>query len=124
MSKSKKKVVTTATRSKSKTTVKTTPTVSRRKSASSSPARAKSSHPLVFDKTNYMLMLAGIGLIALGLLLMRGGAMPSPDVWDENIIYSTRRTLLAPFVILVGLVVEIYAIFKKTKSASESGVAV
>ncbi|MFK7931942.1 MAG: DUF3098 domain-containing protein [Saprospiraceae bacterium] len=28
-------------------------------------------------------------------------------------IYSFRRTVLAPFVILAGLVVEIYAIFKK-----------
>jgi hypothetical protein len=60
-----------------------------------------------------MLMLAGIGLIALGLLLMSGGAMPSPDVWDESIIYSTRRTLIAPIVIVLGLVVEIVAIFKR-----------
>ena len=55
----------------------------------------------------------GFGLIALGMLLMSGGAMPSPDVWDESIIYSFRRTVLAPFLMLAGLVVEVYAIFKK-----------
>jgi len=41
--------------------------------------------------------------------------MPSPDVWDESIIYSKRRTLLGPFVIIVGLVVEIVAIFRNPK---------
>lgn len=67
---------------------------------------------LSFGRKNYTLMLIGVGLIALGFLLMAGGHMPSPDVWDENIIYSTRRTLIAPIVILAGLIVEIFAIFK------------
>ncbi len=58
-------------------------------------------------------MLLGVGLIGLGMILMAGGHMPSPDVWDDSIIYSWRRTVLAPFVILAGLVVEIYAIFKR-----------
>ncbi|MBK8504881.1 MAG: DUF3098 domain-containing protein [Saprospiraceae bacterium] len=58
-------------------------------------------------------MGAGAGLIFLGMLLMLGGSMPSPDVWDDSIIYSFRRTVLAPIVILAGLVVEIYAIFKR-----------
>ncbi|MEO1258066.1 MAG: DUF3098 domain-containing protein [Bacteroidota bacterium] len=111
MSKSKKKVVTT--KKTTAKTVKTSPTVSRKRASSGSPAPAKMT-PLIFDKTNYMLMLAGIGLIALGLLLMQGGAMPTPDVWDESLIYSSRRIVLAPFVILLGLGVEIYAIFKKT----------
>jgi len=69
--------------------------------------------PLIFGKQNYIWMGIGFGLIALGMLLMSGGAMPSPDVWDEDIIYSFRRTVLAPFLMLVGLVVEVYAIFKK-----------
>ena len=58
-------------------------------------------------------MGGGVLLIALGLILMSGGAMPSPDVWDESIIYSTRRTILAPIVMLAGLGLEIYAIFKR-----------
>ncbi len=57
-------------------------------------------------------MLAGLGLIALGLLLMTGGAMPDPNTWDESLIYSDRRTLLGPATILLGLVLEIVAIFK------------
>ncbi len=68
--------------------------------------------PLLFSRQNYMYMLVGVGLIALGLILMIGGQMPSPDVWDESLIYSFRRTVLAPIVIIAGLAVEIYAIFK------------
>ncbi|MDX1479641.1 MAG: DUF3098 domain-containing protein [Saprospiraceae bacterium] len=75
-------------------------------------AKQKPGLPLIFDWQNYRLMLIGIGLIALGMLLMSGGSMPSPDVWDDSIIYSFRRTVLAPICIVAGLLVEVYAIFK------------
>lgn len=71
------------------------------------------SSELLFNKTNYLIILGGFGLIFLGMLLMMGGHMPSHDVWDDNIIYSFRRTVLAPFIILIGLVVGGYGIFKK-----------
>jgi hypothetical protein len=97
---SKKKVVTTK---------KVTPTTPRAKKSSAH----KEPRELIFKKQNYILMGAGAGLIFLGMLLMLGGSMPSPDVWDDSIIYSFRRTVLAPVVILAGLVVEIFAIFKR-----------
>ena len=96
----KKKVVTTK---------KVKPTTSRVKKGTAAPK----SKELVFKKENYIWMAVGAGLVVLGMLLMMGGSMPSPDVWDDSIIYSFRRTTLAPFVIVAGLVVEIYAIFKK-----------
>lgn len=102
-----KKTVTTANK-KRKTVA---PTSSRRSSASSVKAMPK--EDLIFKRENYLMMLAGVGLITLGLFLMSGGAMPSNDVWDPSIIYSTRRTVLAPICILAGLVVEIFAIFRK-----------
>jgi len=76
-------------------------------------AREESSQPLLYGKTHYLLMGGGVALIALGLALMAGGSMPSPDVWDESIIYSARRTVVAPIVILAGIGLEIYAIFKR-----------
>ena len=113
----KKKVVTSRTNA-SKTNASTAtapkkriqPTRSRKKTSTKTTTRKEE---LIFGKQNYILMGVGFGLIALGMLLMSGGAMPSPDVWDEDIIYSFRRTVLAPFVMIVGLVVEVYAIFKK-----------
>ena len=68
---------------------------------------------MLFHKSNYMLMLGGLALIFLGYLLMSGGHQTDPNVFDEDVIYSTRRTLLAPIVILAGLGMEVYAVFKK-----------
>jgi hypothetical protein len=68
--------------------------------------------PLIFGKTNFLWMGIGAALIFVGLMLMMGGQQPSRDVWDDNVIYSFRIVTLAPIVILTGLVVEIYAIFK------------
>lgn len=99
----KKKVVVPTQKKKVK------PTVSR----SRMPAAGAKKAELLFGKQNYTWMGIGIGLIVLGLVLMAGGHMPGPDVWDDDIIYSFRRTVLAPVFILSGLIVEIYAIFKK-----------
>jgi hypothetical protein len=44
---------------------------------------------------------------------MSGGNMPSPDVWDETIIYSPVRMVIAPIFILAGLIIEVFAIFRK-----------
>ena len=72
-----------------------------------------STEGFLFGRKNFMIMLIGLALIGLGMLLMSGGSMPSPDVWDEDLIYSTRRTLIAPIVILIGLGLQVYAIFAK-----------
>jgi len=103
--KKKKVVVTTSSKSGDKSSAASF----RKKSIQSD----SNSTELVFGKKNFTLMLIGIGLIAVGLLLMTGGSMPDPNTWDENIIYSKRRTLLAPIVILAGLVVQFFAIFRK-----------
>jgi Protein of unknown function (DUF3098) len=68
---------------------------------------------LVFGRENFKWMLIGIAIMTLGYILMLGGSMPSPDVWDESLIYSPLRIIVAPFLILLGLGVEVYAIFKK-----------
>jgi hypothetical protein len=49
---------------------------------------------------------------------MMGGSQPNPNEWDESIIYSPRIMVVAPILILAGLIVEIYAIFKKTTENS------
>lgn len=81
--------------------------------ARTTPVAAAKKDELIFNKTTYIWMGAGLALIFIGLLLMSGGKMPNPETWDENIIYSFRRTVLAPIFILAGLVVEIVAIFKR-----------
>ena len=110
MSKSKKKIVVTNAESDLSGARKNiSPTISK----SSSSTVLHTSDELIFNRNNYVLMAIGAGLILLGLLLMTGGKMPDPNTWDPNIIYSKRITVLAPFTILAGLIVEIFAIFRK-----------
>ena len=72
--------------------------------------------PALFEKQNLMLMLLGVAIIALGMLLMVGGKSPDPSKFDYNEVYSARRITIAPILIIIGLVIEIYAIFKKQKA--------
>ncbi|HMY84052.1 MAG: DUF3098 domain-containing protein [Saprospiraceae bacterium] len=66
---------------------------------------------LVFGKDNFKWMFIGMGVMLLGYILMSGGTMPNPETWDPSLIYSFRRITLAPFIILLGLAIEVYAIF-------------
>ena len=68
-----------------------------------------------FSKDNYLWMLAGIIVIAIGMFLMAGGASKDPSVFSKNEVYSKTRITVAPILIMLGLVIEIYAIFRKPK---------
>jgi len=74
-----------------------------------------SSHGL-FDKQNLWLMLAGVAVIAIGMLMMVGGNSKDPSVFNYDEVYSTMRISVAPVLIIIGLGIEIYAIFKKPKN--------
>jgi hypothetical protein len=70
---------------------------------------------LPFGKMNYILVLVGIALIALGFILMVGGGSTNPDVFNEE-MFDFRHITLAPILVLAGFVVEIVAIFWKGKN--------
>ncbi|MBS1729269.1 MAG: DUF3098 domain-containing protein [Bacteroidetes bacterium] len=67
----------------------------------------------LFTKQNYTWMLIGALFIILGMILMAGGKNQDPHVFDTNKVYSTVRITIAPILIVCGLVIEIFAIFKK-----------
>jgi hypothetical protein len=71
-------------------------------------------HEFLFDKINYKILLIGIGVIALGFILMSGGGSNDPNVFSEA-IFDFRRIRLAPTTVLVGFGITIYAILKKPK---------
>ena len=73
--------------------------------------------PTLFTKDNYLWMIIGGVIIALGLFLMSGGKNQNPAVFDTNVVYSFTRITVAPILIVGGLIVEIFAIFKKQKTA-------
>ena len=76
-------------------------------------AKEKQKTDFAFGKINYTIMLAGIGLILLGFILMSGGGSNDPKVFNED-IFSSRRITIAPLLVLAGFVLEIYAIIKKS----------
>ena len=67
----------------------------------------------LFSSRNYTLMIAGIVLIALGFILMSGGRSEDPTVFNPE-IYNFRRIRLAPFLILAGLAIQVYAILYRS----------
>jgi hypothetical protein len=79
--------------------------------------KENSSSPSTFSKENYIWMLIGIIVMAIGMVLMAGGKSDNPGVFDKNAVYSTTRITIAPLLILAGLVIEIFAIFRKPKNA-------
>lgn len=82
------------------------------------PSTGKNELPVLFTKENYKWMIIGIVILAIGMMLMAGGRSEDPRVFDFNQVYSFRRVTLAPIVILLGLGLEIFAIFKKPKAAT------
>lgn len=74
---------------------------------------------LMFGKQNYKWMAIGAGVIVLSLLLMAGGKSADPNVFNYNEVYSTRRITIAPVLLVLGLLIEMYAIMLKPKSGTK-----
>lgn len=71
----------------------------------------------LFGKENFIWMLIGLAVLALGFFLMAGGKSSDPKIFDPNEVYSTTRITIAPILIITGFIIEIIAIMKKPKNA-------
>jgi uncharacterized membrane protein YciS (DUF1049 family) len=67
-----------------------------------------------FKKKNFILLITGVLFIAMGLILMSGGASEDPEVFNYE-IFNFRRLTLAPTLITIGFIIEIFAIMLKFK---------
>lgn len=68
----------------------------------------------IFGKKNYIFMIIGIVVIALGFIFMSGGGSDNPAIFNEE-IYNWQRIRLAPTLVIIGLVIEIYAILANSE---------
>lgn len=75
----------------------------------STSAKDQVQNEFIFEKKNYVFMLIGIGVIALGFILMIGGGSDDPNVFNPE-IFSWRRIRLAPTLVIIGFAIEAYAI--------------
>lgn len=89
---------------------------SKTKSSSAKAIKTSSEKQVLFGKENYIWMLAGLVILAIGFFLMAGGKSSDPKVFDTKEVYSTTRITIAPILIILGFVIEIFAIMKKSKS--------
>ncbi|MBS1571241.1 MAG: DUF3098 domain-containing protein [Bacteroidetes bacterium] len=73
-----------------------------------------------FGKENYKWMLIGLVVIAVGFLLMLGpdantvDGKYNPNSWNDG-IFSIRRIRIAPLLVVIGFVIEVYAILRRKK---------
>ena len=68
----------------------------------------------VFKKKNYMILIAGLVSILLGITLMNGGGSEDPTKFSEE-IFNFQRLTLAPILIVSGFVMGVFAIMIKSK---------
>ncbi len=70
-------------------------------------------------KKNILYIIAGFVVMLVGYALMAGGGSDDPNVFNEE-MFSFRRIVLAPIVIIAGIIVEIWAIMHVGKSKGEN----
>ncbi len=70
-----------------------------------------------FGKMNYKLMFIGLGFIFLGFILMIGGGSDDPNVFSYA-LFDFQRLTLAPILLIIGYIIEIFAIMKRPKVKS------
>jgi hypothetical protein len=78
----------------------------------------KPSTDFLFDRSKYILMISGLAVTALGYILMIGGGSDDPNVFSYD-LFNFQRLTLAPFLVLLGYAMNIYAILKPRKVTEE-----
>ncbi len=66
-------------------------------------------------KENYKLLVIGFLIVIIGFSLMVGGGSDDPKVFNME-MFSTRRIIIAPIVVLFGYAFEVWAIMKKPRA--------
>ncbi|RPG59848.1 MAG: DUF3098 domain-containing protein [Flavobacteriales bacterium TMED191] len=64
----------------------------------------------LFNKSNYLLLIISIVIIIIGFLLMKGGGGTTDFEFNEE-IFSTKRIIIAPIIVIVGYIGLGFAIF-------------
>lgn len=59
-------------------------------------------------------MIIGLVVVFLGYILMVGGASDDPTKFSPA-IFNTQRLTISPILIIIGFIIEIFAIMKKPK---------
>jgi NADH:ubiquinone oxidoreductase subunit K len=69
-----------------------------------------------FSKKNYILLFIGLAFMFSGLILMIGGGSEDPTQFSDE-IFNFQRLTLAPILLAIGFIIEVFAIMYKGKDA-------
>ena len=81
----------------------------------SPPKASVSDERFAVAKRNIIWILCGLLIMVLGYVLMTGGGTKDPNVFTGEQMFSFRRIVLAPILIFIGFVFEIWAIMHKKR---------
>ena len=68
-----------------------------------------------FKKKNYQIMILGVFVMAAGFILMSGGGAEDPNEFSYE-IFNLQRLTIAPILILIGLIAQVFAILYRSKN--------
>jgi len=68
-----------------------------------------------FKKKNYQIMILGVLVMAAGFILMSGGGAEDPNEFSYE-IFNLQRLTIAPILILIGLIAQVFAILYRSKN--------
>ena len=70
------------------------------------------------SRKSVKLLLAGLIVMVAGYVLLAGGGVKDPDVFNYS-MFDFRRLVAAPVVIVAGIVVTVVAIIRKPREGEE-----
>ena len=70
------------------------------------------------SRKSIKLLLAGLIVMAAGYVLLSGGGIKDPNVFNYS-MFDFRRLVAAPVVMVAGIVVIVVAIMRKPKEGEE-----
>ena len=69
----------------------------------------------LFDRTSYLMLAGSVAIILVGYFLMQGGGSDDPKVYNPE-MFNFQRLVVAPGLVLAGLLVALFALLRKPKA--------
>lgn len=78
----------------------------------------QNSSDIPFGKKNYFVIIGSVVVLIIGFLLLSGGGSQNPSEFNYE-MFSTRRIVIAPLVLLAGFTMAGFGIMYRFKDKQE-----
>ncbi len=73
---------------------------------------------MILNKENCKIITIGCIVLVLGFVLMSGGGSDNPNEFNAEELFSFRRITFSPLLIIIGYMMVLSGILKRTSSTS------